>query len=60
MTQERKNLVAAIAAFQVELKNNFTDAVCENWSLESFLESLDDCICDIESENDDIVVLERG
>ncbi len=53
MTQERKNLVAAIAAFQVELKNNFTDAVCENWSLESFLESLDDCICDIESENDD-------
>ena len=50
MTQDKRNLAAAIAAFQFELKNNFTDSVCENWSLDGFLEQLDEEIFAIEEE----------
>jgi len=50
MTQNKRNLAAAIAAFQFELKNNFTDSVCENWSLDGFLEQLDEEIFAIEEE----------
>ena len=43
-------LVKELKAIQTKLSNKFNEDVCENWSLEGFLEHIDECICDIEEE----------
>jgi hypothetical protein len=46
----KAKLVKELKAIQTKLSNKFNEDVCENWSLEGFLEHIDDCICDIEEE----------
>ena len=49
----KAKLVGELIAIQIKLSNEFSEDVCENWSLEGFLEHIDNCICDIEEEGKD-------
>jgi hypothetical protein len=46
----KAKLVKELKAMQLKLSNKFNEDVCENWSLEGFLEHIDNCIVDIEEE----------
>ena len=48
----KAKLVKELKAIQTKLSNKFDEDVCENWSLEGFLEHIDECICEIEEEID--------
>jgi hypothetical protein len=46
----KAKLVKELKAIQTKLSNKFGEDICENWSLEGFLEHIDECIFDIEEE----------
>ena len=46
----KQALVDYLIGLQSDMESRFPKDVCENWSLEGFLEHLDACIGDIEAE----------
>jgi len=52
--EKKLALVEYLIGLQADMESKFDNSVCENWSLDGFLEFIDECICDIEYEIDDI------
>jgi hypothetical protein len=55
MTKNEKRiaLVDYLIGIQSDIESKFGSDVCENWSLDGFLEHIDECISDISEEIED-------
>jgi hypothetical protein len=55
MTENEKRIALAnyLIGIQNDMESKFGSDVCENWSLEGFLEYIDECISDISDEIED-------
>jgi hypothetical protein len=53
--EKKKALVDYLIGLQADIESKFDNTVCENWSLDGFIEDIDQCICDIiyEIESDE-------
>ena len=49
----KQELVDYLISLQADMQSKFSNDVCENWSLNGFLEDLDNCISDISEEIDE-------
>ena len=49
---DKQALVDYLRGLQADMESRFSKDVCENWSLEGFLEHIDNCIGDITNEID--------
>ena len=49
----KQKLVKYLIKVQKDLQLKFEEDVCENWSLEGFLEFLEECITEIQEESED-------
>lgn len=48
----KQALVDYLIGLQADMESKFDKDICENWSLEGFLEHIEDCINDINDEID--------
>jgi hypothetical protein len=55
MTENEKRIALAdyLIGLQSDMESKFGSDVCENWSLDGFLEHIDECISDISEEIED-------
>ena len=47
---DKMDLVTYLRELQADMQLKFKNDVCDNWSLDGFLEHIDECIGDIECE----------
>jgi hypothetical protein len=50
--EKKKALVDYLIGLQADIESKFDNTVCENWSLDGFIDHIDNCICDIVNEID--------
>ena len=55
MTKNEKRIALEdyLIGLQIDMQTKFGSDICENWSLDGFLEHIDNCIYDISEEIED-------
>ena len=48
--EKKKALVDYLIGLQADIESKFDNTVCENWSLDGFIDHIDNCIADIVNE----------
>ena len=51
--EKKQALVEYLMKLQADMNSKFDHTVCDNWSLDGFLEHIDECIDDINCEIDE-------